>query len=76
MQDITKHGDFKRYYCNLNKNNYYVLGYFGGGSLNVVDTYNAAKVYAEELNIPLEKVQIDEIFVSNRFKGFKVLFAL
>lgn len=73
--DITKHGDFRKYYDTTQKRNYWVLGYFGGGSLNVIDAYEAAKQFSESVGIPIDSVQIDEIFKSRRFKGFKYLYS-
>lgn len=73
--DVTKHGDFRKYYDTTQKRNYWVLGYFGGGSLNVIDAYEAAKQFSESVGIPIDSVQIDEIFKSRRFKGFKYLYS-
>lgn len=73
--DVTKHGDFKRYFDTTLNRNYWVLGYFGGGSINVAQAMQAAEQYAVATGVPLDTVQIDEIQHSRRFKRFKVLFS-
>jgi NADH:ubiquinone oxidoreductase subunit 5 (subunit L)/multisubunit Na+/H+ antiporter MnhA subunit len=73
--DVTKHGDFRRYYDRTRKRNYWVLGYFGGGSVNVVDAYEVAKQFSIAVNVPINTVHIDEIFKSRRFKGFKYVYS-
>ncbi len=73
--DWTTHGDFKKYYDTTQKRNIWVLGYFGGGSVNICDAYHLSKQYAEATGVPLENVKIDEILSSRRFKGFKFLYS-
>lgn len=73
--DMTKHGDFRRYYDNGQKRNYWVLGYFGGGSVNIAEAYELAKQFSEAINVPINSVHIDEIFKSRRFKGFKFIYS-
>jgi hypothetical protein len=75
MYDINTHPDFKRYFDTAQKRNYWVLGYFGGGSLNVLETYALAKQMAEKLNLPLETIHIDEIHQSRRHKNFKYMYS-
>ena len=75
MYDINTHGDFKRCYDVSYNRNYWMLGYFGGGSINIVDAYELAKQFAEAIKVPLESVKIDEIFVSRRYKHFKFLYS-
>ena len=75
MYDYTKHRDFKKYFDTTQKRNIWVLGYFGGGSVNIVDAYELAKKYAEATNTPLETVKIDEILYSRRYKHFKYIFS-
>jgi len=70
-----KNGDFKKYYDTTQKRNYWILGYFGGGSVSVVDAYLLGKEYSEETNVPLQTVRIDEISSSRRFKRFKFIFS-
>lgn len=72
--DITTHGDFRKLYDTKQKRNYWVLGYFGGGSLNVVRTMEVAKQFAEATKQKLEDVQIDEVLHSRRYKGFKFMY--
>ena len=67
--------DFTKYFDTESKRNFWVLGYFGGGSINVSDAFTRAKHFAEENNVPLNTVQIDEIHTSRRFKGFKFMFS-
>jgi len=69
-------GDFKKYYDTTQKRNYWVLGYFGGGSINIQNVNDIANEYSKELNLPFNSIQIDEVFKSSRFKGFKVLYSM
>ena len=71
----TKIGDFKRYYDTESKRNYWVLGYFGGGAVDICEAYQLAKEYSELVSVPIETVKIDEILSSRRFKGFKFIFS-
>lgn len=71
--DITTHGDFKRYYDTTQKRNYWVLGYFGGGSVNLVSAMELGKQFAIETGVLIETVTIDEILHSRRHKGFKFI---
>ena len=73
--DVTLLGDFKKYYDPKRKTNYWVLGYFGGGSINVQDAWEAAKQYAECTKTDIANVKITEILISRRYKHFKVLFS-
>jgi hypothetical protein len=73
--NIRTHGDFKKYYDTKYKKNIWVLGYFGGGAVNIIDTYKVSVQFAKSVGVPLETINIDEIFVSRRFKGFKYLFS-
>ena len=71
--DRKTHGDFKSWFDKDLKRNYWTLGYFGGGAINVVETMALAKEFAEVIGVPLETVYIDEILSSRRFKGFKFI---
>ena len=73
--DINTHGDFQRLYDTTQRRNYWLLGYFGGGAINITDAYELAKQFAEAIKVPLESVHIDEIFVSRRYKHFKFIFS-
>ena len=73
--DWRNHGDFKRYWDEKNKKNIWVLGYFGGGSVNIQRANEIAQSFAEETNLPFESVGVDEIYISRRFKHFKFLFS-
>jgi len=75
LKDYQKSKDFAKYFDTELKKNIWVLGYFGGGSINVSDAFTRAKHFAEENNVPLNTVQIDEIHKSRRFKGFKFIFS-
>lgn len=72
--DITKHGDFKRYYDTTQKRNYWVLGYFGS-VINISAAMDAAKQYAEANNVPLDTICIDEITQSKRYKYFRYIYS-
>ena len=71
--DITKHGDFKEYYDIDLKVHVWVLGYFGGGEINVVDSMKIAQQYAQKYGVSLESVNIAEIEKSRSFKYFKYI---
>ena len=73
--DWTTHKDFSRYYDIERKRNFWVLGYFGGGSINVVETYNLAVQMSKAINVPVESIRIDEILSSSRYKHFKYMFS-
>lgn len=75
MYDIEKHGDFRRYFDTRLKRNYWVLGYFGGGAVNITDAYELAKKFSEEVKVPIETILIDEVLQSRRFKRFKYIFS-
>ena len=75
LKDYQQHPDFTKYYNKETKANIWVLGYFGGGSINVSDAFTVAKHFAEENNVPLNTVRIDEIQESSRYKGFKMVFS-
>lgn len=68
-------GDFKKYYDKKQKRNIWVLGYFGGGSVNVMDAYHVAGDYSNSTNTPIGLVKFDEVLSSRRFKGFKYVYA-
>lgn len=73
--DRHSHGDFKMHFDIELKRNYWVLGYFGGGSINISEAFELAKDFSQEHNVPLETVHIDEILCSRRYKHFKILFS-
>lgn len=73
--NMETHGDFKKYYDTTIKRNYWALGYFGGGAVNIVDAMELAKQYAKSTGVELETVVIDEILKSRRFKGFKIIYS-
>jgi len=68
-------GDFKKYFDTTQKRNYWVLGYFGGGAVNISEAMQVAQDYAEANNVPLNTVNIDEVLSSRRFKGFKFVYS-
>jgi hypothetical protein len=72
---MKNHADFDIRYDSRLKRNYWILGYFGGGSVNVLSAYNLATFYSEDYNVPLESIQIDEVLQSRRYKGFKFLYS-
>lgn len=72
--NIKTHRDFKKYYDTKIKQNIWVLGYFGGGAVNIIDTYKISVLFAKSVGVSLKTINIDEIFVSRRFKGFKYLY--
>jgi uncharacterized membrane-anchored protein len=74
--DDLYNGDFKKYYDTTQKRNIWVLGYFGGGSVNIMDAYRVACDYSNTINVPIGAVKIDEVLSSRRFKGFKFIYAI
>ena len=68
-------GDFKVIYCEDLQRNYWLLGYFGGGALNISDAHLVAQDYAEETGVPLESVVFDDVSVSRFVKYFKYCFS-
>jgi hypothetical protein len=73
--NIRTHGDFNKYYDTETKKNIWVLGYFGGGAVNIIDAYKVSVQFAKSVGVPLETIKIDEILNSSRHKGFKFLFS-
>lgn len=69
-----KSKDFRSYFCQTQKRNYWVLGYFGGGSLDYARVKAVAEAFAEETGYPIDDVKIDEILSSRRYKGFKFVY--
>lgn len=68
-------GDFEVMYCQSTKRHYWLLGYFGGGSINVAKAMEVAKRYCEIYGTSIESVLIDEISQSRRYKYFKVIYS-
>ena len=75
MKKVRQLGDFSVFYDNTIKRHYWLLGYFGGGAVNISDAFEIAKEYSSEYNVPLNEVLIDEILVSRRYKHFKIMFS-
>lgn len=74
MQHYGFNDDCKIYYCNKLKRHYWLLGYFGGGSIQFGRFKKVAEDFAKVHNCNVEEVQIDEILHSRRLSGFKYLF--
>jgi len=70
-----KNGDFTMYYDDTQKRNIWVLGYFGGGSINFKAFEEVAKDFSKIIGVPLDTIHIDEIFNSRRYKGFKFIYS-
>jgi hypothetical protein len=70
-----KNPDFKMYYDKGQMRNIWVLGYFGGGAVKVIDAMAVANEYAKKTGVPVETVRIDEVMSSRRYKGFKYLYS-
>ena len=73
MSNVEKSRDFERLYDKTLKRNYWVLGYFGDGHINVVKAFEAAEDFSIKADVPIETVYISEITNSRRFKGFKYI---
>ncbi|MFA5207447.1 MAG: hypothetical protein WC428_02205 [Candidatus Paceibacterota bacterium] len=70
-----KNADFKMYYDKGQMRNIWVLGYFGGGAVNITNALALANEYAKKTGVPVETVCIDEVLSSRRFKGFKYMYS-
>lgn len=70
-----EHGDFQMLFDTELKRHYWVLGYFGGGSINISEAFELAKDFSQTHIVPLETVHIDEILSSRRYKHFKILYS-
>ncbi len=68
--------DFKKYFDSTYKRNYWVLGYFGGGSVNIEKAYDLAMQFSDAIKVPLDSVRIDEILSSRRYKGYKFMYSV
>lgn len=77
MNGLNTIPDFKMYYCEASKINYFVLGYFGNNSscINVSQANQVAKIYAKEMNVSIEKIVIDTNRAGDYRKGYKYLFS-
>lgn len=73
MDKSLYNGDFVPYYCNTTKKHIWVLGYFGGGSINYKRFVEVAKDFSDTVGVDINTVCIDEIQNSRRFKYFKYL---
>jgi len=51
------------------------LGYFGDGSVNILEASQLAKQYSESTGVDINTVYIDEILYSRRFKHFKYIYS-
>ena len=68
-------GDFKKIYDTSLGRHFWLLGYFGGGALNVISAYEVAQDYAEAYDIPLSTVCFDEVMDSRFVKHFKYCYS-
>lgn len=73
--DIKTHGDFKRVWCKKTEKTYWLLGYFGGGDINISDAMEIAKLYAKETGVRLSSVMMGEIYSSSWCKFFKFVYS-
>lgn len=65
--------DRKKYFCEKIKKHVWVLGYFGGGGINVGDLFKVVGQLSYEAGIKIETVNVIEIISSRRFKFFKFI---
>lgn len=73
MRRQYRNGDFKAYYCQKTKMHIWVIGYFGGGSINYKRLHEAALDFSQSIGCPIDQINIDEIFKSRRFLRFKYM---
>lgn len=71
--DIYSHGDFKVFYDITLKKYYWILGYFGGGDINISEIYKLAEDFSKMYNTPIEDIYVGEILTSSRYKYFKYI---
>jgi len=67
--------DFKMYFCDKLQRHIWVLGYFGGGSINFKAFEEVALDFSKKTGVDINTVTIDEIMKSRRFKGFKFIWS-
>ena len=70
-----RNGDFKPFFCQKIKRHIWVLGYFGGGSVNFKRFKDVAEDFSNTIGCSISSVSIDEITHSRRFKNFKFVFS-
>jgi len=75
MSNKLYNADFKKYYDKTMRRHIWVLGYFGGGPVSIINAMRVAEDYAKENNVSSHSVLIDEIFKSTRHKGFKFVYS-
>ena len=63
------------YYDTNLKRHVWVLGYFGGNSINIAEVAEIAKKYAKKYSVDFNSVEIREITESRRFKFNKIIFS-
>lgn len=73
--NIKEHGDFKMYYDPIHKRHYWILGYFGGGPVDIANVLDVAKEYARQHKVPLSTIKVDKILTSRRYKHFKFIYS-
>jgi hypothetical protein len=71
-----KDSAFFKYYDTSLERNYWVLGYFGGGSINIMDAYYLALEYSRVYKVKKNTVHIDEILSSRSYKHFKYMYSM
>ena len=62
----------KKYYCTTHKRTFWMLGYF---SRNVQKIYEMAQQFHKETGTDFDKIQIDEILSSRRFKSMYIMYS-
>lgn len=73
--NVLYNKDFAKYYDKTMRRHIWVLGYFGGGPVQIGNAMKVATDYAKENNVAVGSVFIDEIFKSTRYKGFKFVYS-
>ena len=65
--------DRKKYQCEKIKKHVWVLGYFGGGSINISNIMKMAEQFSHETGIDINTISVSEVISSRRFKYFKYI---
>lgn len=75
LKSWRNHGDFHCLFHENDRTNIWLLGYFGGGLINIFKAMEVAKEYAELNKVSIESIVIGEISKSRSFKYFRYIYS-
>lgn len=75
LKSWRNHGDFHCLFHENDRTNIWLLGYFGGGLINISKAMEVAKEYAEVNKVSVESIVIGEISKSRSFKYFRYIYS-